>query len=231
MDHERRQMLVDRWHAFWRASTTPWLVIPWALVLILMLTIVNGMGQSVIGGMCCLNSHGHSRPLATVAVIEVDGVKIAVDFQDPRHQTLAEKGEVHPIAIYIRKGHFFGLWAPTWRTYSEELRFIGYGRGTRDDTPEHRALMYDYLLAFGERPDPTLRTRNIHRLRGTIAGHLINAVSIFALCAFYSSARRCFTRTMTTRQRRMLDAECPRCRYSITGLPTPVCPECGERLD
>jgi hypothetical protein len=222
----------DRWHAFWRAATTPGLVIPWAVVLIIMFTVVKGMGgHSVIGGVCFLGPRGHNRPISTVSVIEIDGVKIVVDIEDPRRLALAERDESYPIAIYWREWNFFGVWAPTWESYSEEFRFIGYGRGARDDTPENRALIYDYLIAVGERPDPTLRTRNIHRLSGTIVGHLVNAVSLFALCAFYGSARRCFSRTMTTRQRRMLAGECPRCRYSITGLPTPVCPECGERLD
>lgn len=231
MDSEWRQALKVRWHAFWRAVTTPWLIIPWALVLILLLNVVNGMGgHSVIGGIFSLPRHWYVyRP--AVAIIEIDGVKIAVDIEDPRRLALADRDESYPIAIYWRDWNFFGVWAPTWESYSEEFRFIGYGRGARDDTPEHRALVYDYLIAIGERPDPLLRTRDIYRLRATVKGHLVNAVSLFALCAFCGSARRCFVRTMTTRQRRMLDAECPRCRYSITGLPTPVCPECGERLD
>ena len=157
-------------------------------------------------------------------------MKTAVDIEDPRRLARAEKGESHPFAFYTRKGHFFGVWAPTWRSYSEKLTFFGTDAANLD-TPENRDLLYDYLIATGERPDPLLRKRDIYRLRGTFKGHLVNAVSLFALCTFYGSARRRFRPTMTTRERRMSEGKCPRCRYSISGLPTPVCPECGERLD
>lgn len=232
MGFELRELWVERWRepwlGFWRAATTPWLVVVWGIVLLWMLGVVNSMGYSGLGGLITLGARGHGR-FPTAAFIEVDGREVAVDIEDPRRLEMAEAGINHPVVKYVRRNGNVGLWAPVWSRQVETFNFIGL-EPVSNETPERRALFYDYLVGIGERPDPALRTRDVSRTGVVWAAQGVNAISLFALCAFVGSARRCFVKTMDRRTRRLLAGQCPKCRYAITGLPTDVCPECGERV-
>lgn len=232
MGFELREMWVERWRepwlGFWRAATTPWLVVVWGIVLLWMLGVVNNMGYSGLGGLITLRARGHGR-FPTAAFIEVDGREVAVDIEDPRRLEMAEAGINHPVVRYVRRNGDVGLWAPVWSRRVETFNFIGLGP-VSNETPERRALFYDYLVGIGERPDPALRMRDVSRTGVVWAAQGVNAISLFALCAFVGSARRCLVKTMDRRTRRLAAGECPTCRYAIMGLPTDVCPECGERV-
>lgn len=218
----------ERWRVFWRGATTTWLVVVWGIVLLWLLGVVNSMGYSGLGRMITFQPHGHVRSPAAVFIV-VDGIETVIDIEDPRHFALVDAGTDCPIVMYRLKSGDVGLWAPVWRRRVETFNFIGL-EPTSNETPERRALFYDYLVGIGERPDPVLRTRDVSRTGVVWAAQGVNAISLFALCAFVGSARRCFVKTMDRRTRRLLAGECPKCRYAIAGLPTDVCPECGERV-
>lgn len=62
------------------------------------------------------------------------------------------------------------------------------------------------------------------------SGYAINAASIICLFLAITSARNFFTlpfRFIAARRAAKL-GRCPTCGYDLTGLPTPVCPECGR---
>jgi hypothetical protein len=225
---ERWENARERWRVFWRGATTPWLVVVWGIVLLWLLGVVNSMGYSGLGGLITPRLHGHGR-FPTGAIMEIDGIEVAVDSEDPRRIALEEAGINCPVVKYVRRTGDVGLWAPVWSRRVETFNFLGLGP-VSNETPERRVLFYDYLVGIGERPDPALKTRNVNDVGIVWAAQGVNAISLFVLCAFVGSARRCFVKTMDRRTRRLLAGECPKCTYPFAGLPTDVCPECGERV-
>ncbi len=219
MDSEQRRMLMDRWYAFWRGFwrgvTMPGLVLVW------------GIALAVIAGMVMIRVRGCYIPVS-FGVFDVDGTWVITENGDDEFFRLESEGRAFATMWYGSRGGTAGLWGPTWTRHVEEIG--GYPRGSVDMAAA-RAALFDHMLADGWRLDPLLRTRDINRTGVNWAGHVINAASLFVLCAFVGSARRCFVKTMDRRTRRLLAGECPKCRYAIAGLPTPVCPECGERVE
>lgn len=227
MGSERRELWVERRRTFWRAVTTPWLVPVWGIGLIYLLCLVNSMGNSVIGGMLTLRPHGCYIP-SSFAVFDIDGTWVVTDNGGPEFDRLEDEGRSFAMFWYGRRGGGVGVWAPTWTTRHEEMG--GYPTGDVNMAAA-RAALFDHMVAEGWGLNPALRTRDIHSTSANWGGQAVNLVSLFVACAFVGSGKRCFVKAMDRRTRRLLAGECPKCKYPFAGLPTPVCPECGERIE
>lgn len=78
---------------------------------------------------------------------------------------------------------------------------------------------------------PTLVSGNMYEVvRPLLPGYVHNLGTVLLLAALIYSAQWIRHTRAWLRQRALTRGRCPRCGYSIAGLPDPKCPECGASL-
>jgi hypothetical protein len=131
-----------------------------------------------------------------------------------------------------------GMWAPTRETEEERIE-LAYGSGfSAEERVKARAMLIDQVLAPQWHPGRAadelrrLRAGDVHISRTLWSGHALNAAQAVLLVGLVYSGQWVRNVPVWIRGKRRTNAlargRCPRCGYSITGLPR--CPECGEDL-
>lgn len=154
----------------------------------------------------------------------------AVYLDDPEH-TIIRTPSPRPYQdpsigycyLYSRRSRS-GWWGMTRHTYSWKISA---------PTATVRSAYIDWLRTNKGLNDlpAELRERDVIRHAAIPSGYIHNAATLAALALLCTSLVGLGSRALDRRGRRIARGLCPTCGYPSSGLPTPVCPECGERLD
>lgn len=130
-----------------------------------------------------------------------------------------------------------GFWAPTRSNHNVEFDlYAPYLALTPDEADQIRLQFADHLdeqhasdLAARVRRSEWTRSRvlPLGMLHNTISLCLFGALALSLVGGVRAVRHACRD---DTRRKRLRCGFCPRCEYSIVGLASPVCPECGEAL-
>lgn len=217
MGSERRETLGARVSCGWRAATAPALLLVW-------------------GGWClwvvllAMPDLGRTRCFfpTSLAVFDVGGEVVVAEWGDDVCAALEGEGRPYELVWYGRRGVPVGFPFPAWVTRIEEIRcpVADAERGA-----VVRAAAFDHLVSIGYAPSPGLRSGDLYRSGVMWSGCGLNLATLFAACAFVGSVRRLPELWVDKRAKQIAAGICPSCGYSIAGLPTDVCPECGEGIE
>jgi hypothetical protein len=225
----------SRLRAAWRKLTTPILAALWIPLFLGCFAIASSVDGSLADLMPIGKSLRHYR-VFSVHLYEINGSLVVVSMDSDEDMKLM--GEVPPLGhvTYSHVSRVTGLWGPTHSSKMFQLSASKIRADERWDLPESetlaRELAFDHLVATGEAGPlpPALRTQDLTIGSIIWGGYVFNLFSLLAFAAMIGCVRRFPETLVPLRERRLRAGLCPRCRYSISGLPTPVCPECGEQL-
>jgi hypothetical protein len=154
-------------------------------------------------------------------VIERDGVIDFVFDTDPDFDRLVmgieSAGIPAPIGRIGLHRRELGIWGPSFRTTGW---WITYPEGFVPDGAQRLAVIH----ASQTTQDPERRTI----VTPWIIVDLVGLLLVFAWCRLLFGGIRHGWRF---RLRRRNIGSCLACGYDLTGLPAPVCPECGGRMN
>ncbi len=230
MGSEQCGLAAEWWRVFWRGVTTPWLATVWLLALMGLLGIATSSRDTFIGSRVSRDSRVCYSQYPTT-VFAVNGGYVAADSETLESDRLEAEAEVVGWVTYAPRWYQEGLWMPTALVRGEVFRFSLLDEDLRDD-PSIRAAVFDCLQTSGSAGtlDPRHRTAGFRQSRVLWWGYAGNMASVFVCCALVGSARRLPESLVDRRASRIAAGLCPRCGYSIVGLPEPRCPECGEQV-
>ncbi len=189
--------------------------------------------------------HGAGDPIASEFFLEVramhDGTAWRIVDGDRARGTIS--------ITYSRYATWTGIWAPTLLTVEHDLRVSTPGRQARG--AEEEIGLRNAVVAYVEDkgvPGGSAIARAIARApsRRSYAlpsGYVHDAAALLILLGFLISlqwvtkvphwSRACVNAILAPlraarRAAAIARGICPSCRYNISGLPEPRCPECGE---
>lgn len=229
-----------RWRRCWQRLSHPWMLLLWAPAAFILLVLVSMMGDSTVGSL--ILSPGRAGGFGpTAAVFKVDGEYVVTPYSGATFDKFKE--ELHPYAAVVlyRRDRSEGFFAPTRRVRIQSIDIrnipgIGY---SEEELPEVRGVFFDFVSGLGLRtrvPDPRLRVADMRETRILFGGYLLNVVFLMILACMLGSLWRlgqhCTApaRRRQQRKRAHLLGLCPACGYSIDGLLSSICPECGTAL-
>lgn len=96
-----------------------------------------------------------------------------------------------------------------------------------------RSAFFDWLRTERGLADlpAEVRVRDVVRHTRLVSGYVHNAATVGVIVLVCTSLIGFGSRVRNRHGRRTARGLCPCCGYPTRGLPTPVCPECGERLE
>ncbi|MCA9281853.1 MAG: hypothetical protein H6812_06540 [Phycisphaeraceae bacterium] len=209
----------------------------------------------LVGGVAFMGSWSRHGPL----VVETDigfrcgtsGVRVSEfgvfgAWDDPSIRLLIGRERYNPeelpgISAMIsvgEDGEWSGLFSPTGLTQEIDARVIPVGSETSiaswtaQDDARSVSLLVTWLEAQGEyRAAEMLASGTTTKRRALAIGYLYNVLwlSLVGLTLYSFGWVREVGRG-TLAEQRLARGQCPACAYPMDGLPSPVCPECGERV-
>lgn len=203
-----------RW---WRAATAPVLLLVWGgWCLWAVLLWLPDLGRT------------HCYFPMVMCVFEVDGQLVVTEPGDTAWAQLESEGRQYDMVSYGTLGRGGGFLFPIATGRVEQM---GISVAEADRAARVRSAAFDYLLSIGYAPDPRVRTRDVRTASISWVGCGMNLFTLFAACACVGSVRRLPELRVDKRAKLIAASICPRCGYSIVGLPEPRCPECGEGVE
>lgn len=229
-----------RWRRCWQRLSHPWMLLLWAPAAFILLVLVSMMGDSTVGSLI-ISPRYAGRYGPTAAVFRVGEDYVFTWNHNEKYKQLFEEGHPHATVVLYQRDQSAGFLAPTRRVRIQSIDIsnvpgIGY---SEEELPEVRAAFYDFVSGLGLRtrvPDPRLRVADMRETRILFGGYLLNAVILCVIACMLGSLWRlgqhCTAPARRHRHRRRahLLGLCPACGYSIDGLLSSICPECGTAL-
>ncbi|MCC6675791.1 MAG: hypothetical protein IT436_01480 [Phycisphaerales bacterium] len=170
----------------------------------------------------------------TEAGIEVFNREDAIVTQEPRLLT----AEWMLLADYRETPSVSGFWGLTSQRLTSAIYLLNPQSESRPIPPEvereARTALIDWLVANRGLPEAQarqLRAGNIYRASPRWPGYLHNTLTLAGLALFLFSLTWIPRETIgRIRARRRARGLCMHCCYPVSGVDSPVCPECGRPI-
>lgn len=159
-----------------------------------------------------------------------------LSYEDKRN--LEESTVAGAFVTVSERGTLIGVLAPTSVSQGLRVRVLPMGTDSQlaawstADEQLTLGLLADWFDAYGESLAASMirtNTTTVHRT--LISGYIFNTIwlALLGVTVYSFGWLRDIGRESLARQR-LARGQCPSCAYPFDGLPTRICPECGEEL-